>query len=58
MNTAKELGSCVAVRCCTAGMSLQAIKMIFEFLPRSYHNGAQDPVAREKMHNAATIAGQ
>lgn len=40
-----------------AGMSLQAIKMIFEFLPRSYHNGAQDPVAREKMHNAATIAG-
>jgi acetaldehyde dehydrogenase/alcohol dehydrogenase len=40
-----------------AGMSLQAIKMIFEFLPRSYHNGSQDPVAREKMHNAATIAG-
>jgi acetaldehyde dehydrogenase/alcohol dehydrogenase len=39
-------------------MSLQAIKMIFEFLPRSYHNGAQDPVAREKMHNAATIAGR
>jgi acetaldehyde dehydrogenase/alcohol dehydrogenase len=39
-------------------MSLQAIKMIFEFLPRSYHNGAQDPVAREKMHNAATIAGK
>jgi alcohol dehydrogenase class IV len=38
-------------------MSLQAIKMIFEFLPRSYHNGAEDPVAREKMHNAATIAG-
>lgn len=40
-----------------AGMSLQAIKMIFEYLPRSYHNGAEDPVAREKMHNAATIAG-
>ncbi len=38
-------------------MSLQAIKMIFEYLPRSYHNGAEDPVAREKMHNAATIAG-
>lgn len=41
----------------TKGLSLQAIKMCFEFLPRSYKNGAADPVAREKMHNAATIAG-
>ena len=31
--------------------------MIFEYLPRAYNNGANDPVAREKMANAATMAG-
>lgn len=58
---AKPIAPCWCVCVCVclrhAGMSLQAIKLIFEFLPRSYHNGAADPVAREKMHNAATIAG-
>lgn len=39
----------------TKGLSLQAIKLVFEYLPRSYKTG--DPDAREKMHNAATIAG-
>lgn len=39
----------------TKGLSLQAIKLVFEYLPRSYKVG--DPEAREKMHNAATIAG-
>ncbi|MGL5677621.1 MAG: bifunctional acetaldehyde-CoA/alcohol dehydrogenase, partial [Cellulosilyticaceae bacterium] len=29
----------------------------FEYLPRSYKFGAKDPVAREKIHNASTIAG-
>jgi acetaldehyde dehydrogenase/alcohol dehydrogenase len=38
-------------------MALQSIKMIFEYLPRAYENGASDPVAREKMANAATMAG-
>jgi len=38
-------------------MALQAIKMIFEYLPRAYKNGGQDPEAREKMANAATLAG-
>lgn len=41
----------------TDSLALRAIKMIFEYLPRAYENGASDPVAREKMANAATIAG-
>ncbi|MFV0380082.1 MAG: bifunctional acetaldehyde-CoA/alcohol dehydrogenase [Anaerorhabdus sp.] len=41
----------------TDGLALQAIKMVFEYLPRSVANGANDPEAREKMHNAATLAG-
>ncbi len=41
----------------TDGLSLQALKVIFEYLPRAYDNGANDPVAREKMANAATMAG-
>ena len=38
-------------------LALQAIKLIFEYLPRAYENGANDPEAREKMAHAATIAG-
>ncbi len=38
------------------GLCLTAIKLIFTYLPRSVANG-QDEIAREKMHNAATIAG-
>ena len=41
----------------TDGLALQAIKLIFEYLPRCYDNGQQDYVAREKMANAATMAG-
>ncbi len=41
----------------TDGLALQAIKMIFEYLPRCYENGQTDFVAREKMANAATMAG-
>ena len=41
----------------TDGIGLRAIKMIFEYLPRAYDNGPNDPVAREKMANAATMAG-
>ncbi|MEG0145763.1 MAG: iron-containing alcohol dehydrogenase, partial [Clostridia bacterium] len=41
----------------TDGLALQAIKLIFEYLPRAYANGASDPVAREKMANASTMAG-
>ncbi len=41
----------------TDGLALQAIKLIFEYLPRCYENGQTDFVAREKMANAATMAG-
>ena len=41
----------------TDGLALRSLKMIFEYLPRAYDNGANDPVAREKMGNAATMAG-
>ena len=41
----------------TDGLAIQALKSIFEYLPRAYENGANDPEAREKMANAATIAG-
>ena len=41
----------------TDALALRALKVIFEYLPRAYNNGANDPVAREKMANAATMAG-
>ena len=41
----------------TDGLALKALKIIFEYLPRAYDNGQNDPVAREKMANAATMAG-
>ena len=41
----------------TNSLALEAIKQIFRYLPRAYLNGAEDPKAREKMHNAATMAG-
>ncbi len=41
----------------TDGLALRSLKMIFEFLPRAYNDGPNDPVAREKMANAATMAG-
>lgn len=39
------------------GQAIQALKLLKEYLPRAYQNGASDPIAREKVHNAATIAG-
>jgi acetaldehyde dehydrogenase/alcohol dehydrogenase len=41
----------------TDGLAIQALKLIFEYLPSAFNNGANDPKAREKMANAATIAG-
>ena len=41
----------------TDGLALQALKNIFKYLPRAYENGQTDVEAREKMANAATIAG-
>ena len=41
----------------TDGLALQALKTIFRYLPRAYDNGQTDVEAREKMANAATMAG-
>lgn len=41
----------------TDSLALRALKVIFEYLPIAYENGPNDPVAREKMANAATMAG-
>ncbi len=41
----------------TNSAALEAIKQVFRYLPRAYKYGADDPIAREKMHHAATIAG-
>ena len=44
----------------TDGLALRSLKMIFEYLPRAYDSavsGTPDPEAREKMANAATMAG-
>ena len=41
----------------TDGLAIQALKNIFKYLPRAYENGQTDVEAREKMANAATIAG-
>lgn len=41
----------------TDGLCIQAIKMVFQYLERSYTNGAADFEAKEKMHNASCLAG-
>ncbi|MEB3830210.1 bifunctional acetaldehyde-CoA/alcohol dehydrogenase [Phormidium sp. CCY1219] len=41
----------------TNGLALEAIRLLFKYLPSAYKNGANDPKAREKVHYAATMAG-
>ena len=41
----------------TDGLALKAVKNVFEYLPSAYENGAKDPIAREKMADASTMAG-
>ncbi len=41
----------------TDGLALKSLKTIFEYLPRAYENGQTDIEAREKLANAATMAG-
>ncbi len=48
--------SCMATNF-TNSNALEATKLVFRYLERSYREGANDPIAREKMHYAATIAG-
>ena len=41
----------------TDALALKAAKLVFEYLPSAYTNGAKDPFARERMANAACMAG-
>ena len=41
----------------TDGLALKSLKAIFQYLPRAYEHGQTDVEAREKMANAATMAG-
>ncbi len=41
----------------TDALAVKAIELVFKNLKRAYDNGSTDIVAREKMHNAATMAG-
>ena len=37
--------------------ALEAIRLLFKYLPAAYHEGEDNPKARERVHYAATIAG-
>ena len=41
----------------TDSLAIRALQVIFEYLPRAYNNGPNDAEAREKMGNAASMAG-
>ncbi|WP_028972823.1 bifunctional acetaldehyde-CoA/alcohol dehydrogenase [Spirochaeta cellobiosiphila] len=41
----------------TTPIAMEAIRLLFEYLPRAYKDGAKDPEAREQVHNASTMAG-
>ncbi|HKJ85425.1 MAG TPA: bifunctional acetaldehyde-CoA/alcohol dehydrogenase, partial [Spirochaetia bacterium] len=41
----------------TNGMALEAIRILFKYLPQAYRDGGRNARAREKVHNAATMAG-
>ncbi len=41
----------------TNGQALEAIRLLFKYLPAAYKEGAKNPKAREKVHYAATMAG-
>lgn len=41
----------------TDGLALKAMRNIFKYLPDAYEKGAEDPIAREKMADASTLAG-
>ena len=41
----------------TDGLALKAMKLVLDYLPSAYENGAADPVARQKMADASCLAG-
>ena len=48
--------SCMATNF-TNSNALEAAKLVFKYLEKAYKEGSNNPIAREKMHYAATIAG-
>jgi alcohol dehydrogenase class IV len=57
LSHAIEAFSCSWANDFTDGLCLKAAKMVFDYLPRAAANGGDDDEAREKMANAASIAG-
>ena len=57
LSHAIEAYSCSWANDFTDGLCLQAARMVFNYLPRAVADGANDEMAREKMANAASIAG-
>ena len=57
LNHAIEGYSCTFANDFNDGLCLQAAKLVFEYLPRAVADGDKDEEAREKMANAASIAG-
>ena len=57
LSHAIEAFSCTWANDFTDGLCLKAAKMVFDYLPRAAANGGDDDEAREKMANAASIAG-
>ena len=49
--------SIISVVIFAAFLGVAALKLLKEYLPASYHEGSKNPVARERVHSAATIAG-
>ena len=41
----------------TNGIALESLRVLFKYLPVAYREGSKDIRAREKVHNAATMAG-
>jgi acetaldehyde dehydrogenase/alcohol dehydrogenase len=41
----------------TNALALESLRLMFKYLPDAYHHGAADPHAREKVHQASTMAG-
>jgi acetaldehyde dehydrogenase/alcohol dehydrogenase len=41
----------------TGGQALEALRLLFKHLPSAYAKGAQDPLARAKVHYAASLSG-
>ena len=57
LSHAIEAYSCTWANDFTDGLCLQVARLVFKYLPRAVFNGANDVEAREKMANAASIAG-